>query len=139
MPDEKGVGQTGGKCVVSSILHVDDIEASWVFLAGDDNANTPQITTTNDHAEVSNFKGNSLRNLSGLEIELDGVVRLDERVGIADGARIIGDQKRHSLGPHLNVPHSAQLVLGLGGRDSLNGKAPLCIVQQTEILVCLLD
>ena len=52
-----------------------------------------------------------LCDLAGLQVDADGVVHLDEGVGVADGASIMGHQVGDSLGADDDLLHLAQLVL----------------------------
>lgn len=49
--------------------------------------------------------------LSGGDVDDDRVVDGDVRVGVADGAAVVGDQERHLLRPHAHPLHLAQLEL----------------------------
>jgi hypothetical protein len=52
-----------------------------------------------------------VHDLVGLEIDLDGVVGLDERVGVADGVAVVGVQVGDAFLAKLNRPHLAELEL----------------------------
>jgi hypothetical protein len=52
-----------------------------------------------------------VHDLVGLQIDLDGVVGLDERVGVADGAVVVGVQVGDDFLAKLNRPHLAELEL----------------------------
>jgi hypothetical protein len=52
-----------------------------------------------------------VHDLVGLQIDLVGVVGLDERVGVADGAVIVGVQVGDDFLAKLNRPHLAELEL----------------------------
>jgi hypothetical protein len=54
--------------------------------------------------------GGGLRNRG--EDELDGVVDLDGRVGVADRAAVVGDEVRDTLGTKLDALDLGQLVCG---------------------------
>jgi hypothetical protein len=50
-----------------------------------------------------------VHDLVGLQIDLDGVVGLDERVRVVDGAAVIGVQVGDAFLAKLNRPHLAEL------------------------------
>jgi hypothetical protein len=52
-----------------------------------------------------------VHDLVGLQINLDGVVGLDERVGVADGATVVGVQVGDAFLAKLYRPHLAELEL----------------------------
>ena len=49
--------------------------------------------------------------LAGADVDLDGVVDLDEGVRVADGASVVGAQVGHTLGPDPHPADFAELVL----------------------------
>jgi hypothetical protein len=52
-----------------------------------------------------------VHDLAGLQIDLDGVVGLDERVGVADGAVVVGVQVGDAFLAKLSRTHLAELEL----------------------------
>lgn len=91
--------------------------------------------------------------LAGGQVELDGVVDLDGGVSVADGAAIVGGDVRDGallarlegvvanagLLANSLLDDTAQLVLGLLLSDAVENEAALDVVQQTEVLVGVLD
>lgn len=77
--------------------------------------------------------------LGGGNIELDGVVGLDDRIRITDGATVVRDQEWDLLGSQHSLADLAQLVLGLLDGDPVNGETSLDVVDQTELLAGLVD
>lgn len=88
---------------------------------------------------------------SGLDINLDGVMDVDFRAGVADGASIVGDHVGNggSLAGREGVAANggllgggqlsdfAQLVLGLLLGDAVEGETSLHVIQQAVMLVGL--
>lgn len=72
-------------------------------------------------------------------IQLNGIVGLDDRIRVTDGATVVRHQVRHVLGAQHSFAHLAQLVLGLLIGDPVNGETSLHVVDQTEMLASLLD
>lgn len=114
-----------------------DVKRALVLLDELDDADSAQIATADDHAEIADAELDHLGHLAGLDVDLDGVVDLDERVGIANGARVVCHDIRHALGADKLVSHAAQLELGLGGQNFMHSESTLDVVQQSVVLVRL--
>jgi hypothetical protein len=76
-----------------------------------DHSYTPYVPPAGHHDHVADVKLDEVHDLVGLQIDLDGVVGLDERVGVADGATVIGVQVGDAFLAKLNIPHLAELEL----------------------------
>lgn len=118
---------------------MDDIETTIVALTVGDDTNTTHVATTGDHGDSSSVEADEVGDLSGLDVNLDGVVDLDGGVGVTDGAGIVGDEVWDTLGAKLDTLDLAELVAGLGLRDAVDGEAPLGVVDEAEVLAGLLD
>jgi hypothetical protein len=92
----------------SSKQHVDGLKAALVLL---DDSYTPGVPPVSHHDHVADIKLDAVHDLIGLQIDLDGVVGLDERVGVADGAAVVGVQVGDAFLAKLNRPHLAELEL----------------------------
>jgi hypothetical protein len=137
--NDEDVGKTSGKLVANSVLQVNDIVASRVLLASFNNANSPQVVSTSDHCEVSDIKGNVSNDGVALQGELDGVLDLDQGIGVADGATIVGDEVRDLVLSHSDSNNLAELELGLICVDAVDVEATLSIIEETEVLSSLWD
>jgi hypothetical protein len=84
--NDEDVGLAGGKGVVNSILDVDDVETTIVSLTVGDDTNTAHVATTGDGGNGTSIELDVVSDLAGGEIDLDGVVDLDQRVGVSDAA-----------------------------------------------------
>jgi hypothetical protein len=118
---------------------VDDIKASNVLLAVHDNTSTAHVTTTSDHDDVTGIELDKVGDFALLEVKLDGVVDLDERVGITDGSSVVGDDMRNTTGTDSNLLDLEELVGGFFGGDAVDGESTLDVVEKTEVLVGLFD
>jgi hypothetical protein len=87
--DLHNVGLTSGELVVNSVLQVDNVEASVVALTVSDDTNTTHVTTTSDHDDHTSVELDEVGDLAGGQVNLDGVVDLDGRVGVADSTHIL--------------------------------------------------
>ena len=97
--------------MAKGILNMDGLEAALMLLPVLDHTNTPSVPSTSHHDNVANIKLDEVNNLVGLKVDLDGVVGLDERVRVADGATIIGVKVGDALLAKLNRPNLAELEL----------------------------
>jgi hypothetical protein len=82
--NDENVALTGSKGVVNGILQVDDVEATIVTLTVGDDANTTHVTTTGNHGNGTSVELDEVLDLTSLKLDLDSVVDLDRRVGVAD-------------------------------------------------------
>lgn len=95
--------------------------------------------STSHHAKVSGLELDVIENLALVNIVSDGVVHLDQGVGIADGSAIVRHEEWNAPRASLNTLDAAQLVLGLLLADLVKNKATLHVVEQTEEVTGLLD
>merc|ERR1712203_200444 len=102
-------------------------------------ANTPSVSSSSDHAKVSNLEGDDVLHFVGGQVQLDAVVHLGVGVRVPDGATITGVQVRNTLGSSGNSPHPAELVGSLGGSDPVDGEASLDVVDDPEVLSSLVN
>jgi len=114
---------------------VDNVKGPRVPLPVDDGAHTPQVVAAGDHHKVASVKLDEFLHLAGGDVDLHGVVDLDQGVGVADGAAVVGGDVRHVLGPGGNLAHAAQLVSGLLWLDPVDNKASLHVVEDAEVLI----
>lgn len=84
LANDEDVALTGGKGVVNGVLDVDNVEATVVTLTVGDDTNTAHVTTTSDHGDVASVELDEVGDLAGGEVNLDGVVDLDQGVRVAD-------------------------------------------------------
>merc|ERR1712212_236335 len=110
-----------------------------VLLPRDHGANTPSVSSSSDHAKVSNLESDDVLHFVGGQVQLDAVVHLGVGVRITDGATITGVQVRNTFGSSGNGPHPAELVGSLRGSDPVDGEASLDVVDDPEVLSSLID
>lgn len=70
-------------------------------------------------------------------VDADGIVHLDVGVREANSAGIVGNQHGHCLRTDKHLADPTELVGSFLRGDSTRNKAPLCVEQQTEVLLCL--
>jgi len=137
--DDEDVGKTSSELSVEDVTDVNDIVTSEVTFLVDDGSDATLVTTTGEHDELTLLEGDNLDDLVLGEVELDRVSNLDDRVGVTDGASIVGNDERNTLGSELNLLDLEKLVGSLLLRDSVDGEATLDVVKETEVLSRLLD
>ena len=103
MSDGTRVDVPGSKSAVEGVLDVHDIEATNVPLAVDNDASATHVAPAGDHADVASVKLDKVGDLALLEIKTDGIVGPDERIRVANGAAIVGDDIRNAAGPDSNT------------------------------------
>jgi len=118
---------------------VDDVEGSWVTVTRLDDTNTASVTTTGDHAKVARVELDVLGDGAGLDVKDDGVVDLDVRGWVADGAGVVGDDEWDTLLGNTDLGDLAELVASLLGGDAVDGETALDVVDKTESLIGLLN
>lgn len=88
---------------------MDDVEASVVTLTVGDDTNTTHVTATSDHGDGAGVELDELGDLTSGKINLDGVVDLDQRIRVADAARL-WLAPREFMGKHTAVKKSSNEV-----------------------------
>jgi hypothetical protein len=97
--------------VAKSILNVDNVERTRVTFTVDDGSDSPQVTTTSDHAQIARVKLDEVHDFVGSNVQLDGIVNLNQWIGVTDCASVMGGDEGDSLGSNLNASNFAKLVL----------------------------
>ena len=65
------------------------------------------------------------------------IAHLDDGVRVSDGPAVRGVEVGHGVGADLDLPHLAELVLGLLGGDPVHGEPSLHVVDDAEVLPSL--
>jgi len=139
LANDEDVALPGSEGVVNGILDVDNVETTVVSLTVSDDTNTTHVATTSDHGDHTGVEPDKVGNLASREVNLDGVVDLDGRVGVSDRASIMRNQVWDSSFAQLHSLDLAEFVLCLGGFNTVDGETALGVVDQTEVLASLLD
>lgn len=82
LSNSEHITHTSGKLVPCRICHVDDIKTSLMLLTMLNDTNTPSVSPTSNHDDVANVKFYELNHLACLKVDLDSVIRLDERIRV---------------------------------------------------------
>ena len=118
---------------------MNDVEGVCVALSVHDGSNTTGVAASGDHAEVAGIELDEVHDFVGVDVQPDGVVDLDEGIGVPDGPPVRRIEVWDSLRSDGDLLDAAQLVLGLLTADAMNGEPTLDVVDQAEVLVGLLD
>jgi len=135
LSDDKHIGRTGGEGVSGEILDVGNVKASRVLFLGGDDSNSSQVVSSGDHNQVSDLELGKVGDLSGLDVDFDGIVDLDEGVRVSDGSSIVETNGGDSLVSKIDSLNLAELELGLLGGDLLDGESSLHVIQQSEVSI----
>lgn len=57
------------------------------------------------------IKLDEIDDFPGIDVQLNGIVSLYQRIGIANGATIVGNDERDAFSAQLRLPHFAQFIL----------------------------
>jgi len=139
LTDDEDVRDASGESPLQRVLDVHNIESTNVLLSVHDDTSTTHVTPASDHDNVAGIELDEIGDLALDEIELDGVVDLDEGVGVTDGAAVMGDDVGDTSSTDSNTADLEELVGGLLGGDAVDGETTLDIVKETEVLAGLLD
>lgn len=137
--EEEHVLLSGGEGVAGGVSDDDNIEGAGVLLDVDDGTNTTSVTSLGDHAHVTRLKLDVVNDLAGGDVNLHHIINLDGGIRVADGAAIVGDNKRDLLQGELSTLDLAKLVGLLLVGDSVKDVLALGVVDQTELIVGLGD
>jgi len=91
--DDEHVLLSCGEDVTRGVSDGDDIEGSRVLLDVDNGTNTTSVATLGDHGNISRLELDVINDLTGGNVDLDGVIDLDGRIRVSDGAAIVGDNE----------------------------------------------
>jgi hypothetical protein len=81
---DEDVVLTRSERVVNGILDVHDVEASIMTLSMGNDTNSSHVATTSNHGNDTSVKLDEVGDLTGCELDLDGVVDLDSWVRVPD-------------------------------------------------------
>jgi len=137
--EEEDVRCSRGEGVASCVLDCDDIEATGVSLTGLDGTNSTDVLTADDVANITGLELDPVGDFGGFDVEFDGVADSYIWVGVSEGSAVVCYEVWHVLLGVRKFLHSAQLVCGLLGRDSVDGKSAFGVIDQSEVLLGLIQ
>jgi hypothetical protein len=110
-----------------------------VSLPRNNHTRSTHVSSTGNHDNVSRLKLDVVDNLVVDQVELDGVVGLDDGVRVSDGSSVVGDEVGDTLLAELVGLDLQELVRSLFRGDSVDGESTLDVVQQSEVFTGSLD
>ena len=116
-----------------------NIESTDVLFTVNDNTRPTHVTTTGDDDNITSVELDEISDLSLLNIKLDGIVDLDEGIGVTDGATVVGDDMGDTLATNSDLADLEELVGRLLRSDAVDRETTLDVVKQTEVLAGLLN
>jgi len=97
---------------------------------------TPSVTSLGKHNHASVLELENIGHFSGGDVNLDGVVNLNIRVGVTDGASVVCDSNRNFIGGDEDLVDTTKFVCGfLGILQAVQDETSLGIVQETESVI----
>lgn len=123
----------------SRIFHVDNIKASRVSVPGLDGPDSPKISSSGDHAEVTSVKLDPVLDLSGRELDLDGITDLAVRIGVADGSPVVGAEERDAVLTDGDKLYSAEFIAGFVFVDPVDAESPFGVINKPKVLAGFVD
>jgi len=139
LAQEEDVAGSGGETVAGAVLDVDNVEATRVSLTAGDGTNSTDVLTADDVADVAGVELDPVGDLAAADVELDGVTDLAVWVRVSDGSAVVCDKVWDVVLGVEDLLDSAELVAGLLGGDSVDDESALGVVDQTEVLVGLVQ
>ena len=116
---------------------MDDIEATDVLLAVNDNPCPAHVTTTGDHNNITGIEFNKIGDLVLFDIKFDCIVDPNGRVGVADSSTIVRDDVWDALGTNGHFSYLEKLVAGFLRCDAVDSKTTLNVVKKAEVFARL--
>merc|ERR1711937_82172 len=89
LADNEAKVKTCCKSVTGGILNSYDIERTVVAVTVLEGTDATHVVTASNDGEVANLKLDEVNNLAGVEVELNGVVDTNVRVGVSDGTSVM--------------------------------------------------
>lgn len=121
------------------IPNVDDVERSRMSFSVSDDTNSTQIVSSGNHAEVSSFEFDEVKDLTLSDVPPDGIIHLNEWIRIPDSSSIMSDQEGNTFRSSGYFFHSEQLVRSFLRRDFVENEPSFDVVQESEMIASLFD
>jgi hypothetical protein len=139
LANNEDIGNTSSELTVKSILDMDNLKTTNVTFTVSDDTDAAHVTTTSSHADIANFELDEVGDLGILNVITNSIVGLDQRIRVADGTTIMGENIGNALGSELNFANLAELVLGFLIGDAVDSEATFHVIDETEVLTSLLN
>jgi len=137
--DDDTVILSGGEGVVVGVLDMGNVVRSGVDLDVLENSDTADIVSSSNEDTGTVLELEAGIDITGDEVELDGVVDVDLGVGVTDGSTVVGDDVWDGVLANALLGDLAELELSLLLGDLDGGEASLNVVKDSEVLSGLVD
>jgi len=101
-------------------------------------SNASSIVSLGDHDHGSNLELDDIASLSGCNVNLDGIIRLDIRIGVTEGTSIVGNSNGNLVRGDVSLHDLAELVGSLFLGKTMKDETSLGIKEKTEDISRLL-
>lgn len=118
---------------------MDNVKSPNVLFSVNDDTRTTHVAAPSNHDDVARVELDKVSDFILLEVELNGIVDMDERVGVADRATIVGDNMRDATVADSDATNFEEFVFGFLRCDAMNSKSALNIVEETEVFTRLFN
>ena len=115
LTNNKNVGDASSKSVTDGILQVNDFSGTRMLFTALNDTNATQIASASNHSQITIVKLDKVNNLVGVDVNLDGIIDLNQRIRVTNCATIVGDNEWNTLLTNLDLLDFAQFELGLIG------------------------
>jgi hypothetical protein len=137
--NDDNVTESSGEVVSLGVLDMDDIEGTWMLFDGGDNTNSTNVVSTGKDDGGTNLELDYTGDGLTLEVKLDGVVDLDIWMRESDGSTVVGDDVWNLRLADLLLGDLAEFEFSLLGVHSVWLESSLNVIEDSEMLVGLLD
>lgn len=117
--DDEDVALPGGEGVVNGVLEVNDGETTVMALTVGNDADTTHVAASSDHGNGAGVELDKILDLASLEVNLDGVVDLDQGVRVTDAVQEGAPLAKNPEGsPHTSRSTPASRALSIVHRPT---------------------
>lgn len=110
-----------------------------MFLDVNNNTDTASVASLGDHGSVTRLELDVIKNLASGDLDLDGIIDLDGRIWVSNGATVVGDNGWDLLQGNLCALYLAELESLLLIRDSVKSVLALGIEDKSKLIVGFWD
>lgn len=118
---------------------MDDVEWTQVSFSVLYESDSSNIVTSGQVTDISWFQLDEIDDLSGFQIDFEGVIDMDVWVWESDGSAVAGDDVWDVVGSHFLLGAFHQLEFGLLCLDALEDESAWHVVEYSEVLLGLVN
>jgi len=137
--EQKDVGGSGGKNVSGGVFDIHDIEGTGVSFSGLNGSHSTDVLTADNLAHVTGVEFDPVGDFAGGKVEFDGVADFAVWVWVSDGSSVVCDQEWNVVLFDKDFFDSAEFVGSFFGGDSVDDESTFGVVNQSKVLVGLLN